>query len=318
MKQWTVYYRNANGTEESQVFEADGKPEVFAILKQKGISAVRIVEGTSAASRRNAAVAPSAKRGLVAGLAVVILAAGAYFLFFSGSGKPEKPSRGKASSAIKEVRPAAGPKTATPIDKGATNVAETVKRPVGNVHKARGSAGSGRVMTLMDGTVVTNKPRAIFKRDFETALMVALRPGGMTGGLFNVLRTKYTDSQILSMLKEMTIAKPDDDPDVKAIKKQVQSLKENILSELADGRSLNAVLNELQATGMRENKKWADALKMRAEAAKMGDPELVQEVIRIKNKELSEQGIRKIPEIKSAGPNDPNPATETMKGNEEK
>ena len=53
---------------------------------------------------------PSPIRGLIAGGAVVVLAAVAYFAFFSGSEKPQNDEVGKKPAKIKEVTPAAAPK----------------------------------------------------------------------------------------------------------------------------------------------------------------------------------------------------------------
>lgn len=61
---------------------------------------------------------PSPVRGLVAGLVVVGLAAGAYFAFFSGAEKPQdEKTAEKERGLIKEVKPAAAPKYAEKVEK---------------------------------------------------------------------------------------------------------------------------------------------------------------------------------------------------------
>lgn len=60
--------------------------------------------GTAAQEKPKAsAKKPSPIRGLVAGLVVVALAAGAYFAFFSGSEKPQKVDTEKAPAPIKDA-----------------------------------------------------------------------------------------------------------------------------------------------------------------------------------------------------------------------
>lgn len=56
---------------------------------------------------------PSPVRGIVAGLAVVVLAVGAYFAFFSGVDTKEETKTDKRPGQIKEVKPAAAPKVST-------------------------------------------------------------------------------------------------------------------------------------------------------------------------------------------------------------
>ena len=76
-------------------------------------------KGTAPAQPKVTPKKPSPIRGLVAGLVVVGLAAGAYFVFFSGGEKsaPAPSTRHQAPSTIKEVTPAAAPKYAEKVEK---------------------------------------------------------------------------------------------------------------------------------------------------------------------------------------------------------
>ena len=47
MKQWTVYFRDKNGSKASVVIEAEDRSGVFAELKRRGISAISVSEGAS-------------------------------------------------------------------------------------------------------------------------------------------------------------------------------------------------------------------------------------------------------------------------------
>ena len=78
MKQWTVYFRDKNGSKASVVIEAEDRSGVFAELKKRGISAISVTEGASNKKPRKAekkAGSPSKGRGLLAA-AIVVLGAG--------------------------------------------------------------------------------------------------------------------------------------------------------------------------------------------------------------------------------------------------
>lgn len=172
-------------------------------------------------------------------------------------------------------------------------VLEAPKPPVQNVTTAHNNR-VGRKMTLIDGTVVTNKTKVIFKRDFEKGLLVAMRPGGISGGLINMIRHKYTDEQIVQMLKEMTIPEEDDDDETRRAKEGVQKAKEEFLLALKDGMTVSEVLDEIRRRGVFESKMRSDAMRMRAEAQRSGDPELVRMSVEYSNKKLEENGVKKI------------------------
>ena len=84
MKQWTVYYRDKNGSKASVVIEAEDRSGVFAELKKRGISAISVTEGASNKKPRKVAKnsASSKGRGLIAA-AIVVLVAGvaAWFMW---------------------------------------------------------------------------------------------------------------------------------------------------------------------------------------------------------------------------------------------
>lgn len=302
MAWFVVKYRKSDGTMTEAEFEAADKSALFKILAEKKISAINIQPGRlSKRSSGRRSVAKRTSRGSSAGLVLGILAVVAvavaafvvWFMFFrsaseSRTGKPiKKISRTVRTPPVKE-RPQ--PSTSNVVEQA---LPVPTPPPVGNVITAR-SSRAGRVMTLMDGTVVTNTPQVIFERDFERGLMVALRPGGMTGGLFRLIRSRYSDEEILAMLKEMTIPDPDDDDVVRQTKENVQALKERALIAISEGASVSQILDELQRQGSMENLIKADAMKLRAEALRTGDPELVRESVKKINEMLEHNGIRKL------------------------
>ena len=162
--------------------------------------------------------------------------------------------------------------------------------PPGNVMTAR-TAKAGRVMTLMDGTVVTNSVERPFKRDLEHSLWVALRPGNMGAGLITTLQRRHSEQEIIAMLKEMTVPEPGDSEGMIRIKQEVQGLKERILLALDSGRTLSDVFDEIRNQGVLESKIKADTMRLRAEAIRSGDAEKVRETIRQANEIRAKQGL---------------------------
>lgn len=302
MEWFTVKYRQPNGAITEAEFEAADKSALFKLLAEKKISAINIQPGRI--SKRSSGSRSVAKRtsrgssvglvlGILAVVAVAVAAFVAWFMFFRSASESttEKPIK-KISRTVRTppVKERPQPSTSNVVEQA---LPVPTPPPVGNVITAR-SSRAGRVMTLMDGTVVTNTPQVIFERDFERGLMVALRPGGMTGGLFRLIRSRYSDEEILAMLKEMTIPDPDDDDVVRQTKENVQALKERALIAISEGASVSQILDELQRQGSMENLIKADAMKLRAEALRTGDPELVRKSVKKINEMLEHNGIRKL------------------------
>lgn len=289
-----VKYRNKSGDVDYINVDAPDRAGVFAVLKERGISAIQVTEGAGKKKPRKAASSGApmsgAFKGILALVAVCVIGAVAYFFVSQPVSKPTKPVEKKVEKKSIEV---VEPEIVERPDVDEVKVVEVEKPeiPISNVITAR-TARTGRVMTLMDGTVVTNMPRQIFKRDFERALMVALRPGGMTRGIFTVVQNKYSDEQILQMLKEMTIPDPDDDDDIKACKNNVQALKERMLIAISEGRTVSDVMYEIRTQGAEENMLRVTAMKARAEAVRSGDAEFVNKTMEVVNNALEKKGLR--------------------------
>lgn len=222
---------------------------------------------------------------------VLAAAVGVVFLL-AGNGKEEETPERPAKKIVKDPKPVNRPKTkkAEALGEVEQKAAEIPVPPVGNVLTAR-TAKAGRVMTLMDGTVITNIVERPFKRDLEHSLWVALRPGNMGAGLLTTLQNRHSEHEIIEMLKEMTVPEEGDSEGMIRIKQEVQELKEKILIELDSGRSLSDVFDEIRNQGVAESKIKADTMRLRAEAIRSGDPEQVRETVRRANEIRAKQGL---------------------------
>ena len=250
---------------------------------------------------------------------VLAAAVGVVFLL-AGNGKEEETPERPAKKIVKDPKPVNRPKTkkAETLGEVEQKAAEIPVPPVGNVLTAR-TAKAGRVMTLMDGTVITNIVERPFKRDLEHSLWVALRPGNMGAGLLTTLQNRHSEHEIIEMLKEMTVPEEGDSEGMIRIKQEVQELKEKILIELDSGRSLSDVFDEIRNQGVAESKINADTMRLRAEAIRSGDPEQVRETVRRANEIRAKQGLEPltVPE-EFQSPDEDAPAKQTYTEFEDK
>ena len=197
--------------------------------------------------------------------------------------KPKKPAAPKPAPKPELVEKPAAPVEVKPVS-------PPKPLPPGNVMTAR-TAKAGRVMTLMDGTVVTNSAERPFKRDLEHSLWVALRPGNMGAGLITTLQRRHSQEEIIAMLKEKVVPEPGDSEGLVRIKREVQELKDRMLQALDTGRSLDSIFDEIRAQGVMESKVKAETMRLRAEAIRTGDPEQVREAVRKANEYRAKNGL---------------------------
>ena len=304
---FTVTYRAKDGALSEETVEAADRAACVAACRARGFAPVSVREGRASARPRSGKSSASPKQKLFTlhfYLFVVIAAIAAIALWWwlasrgnRADAREERSGKSAASpkSAAKRPEPVAKrPEPAATNAPAVVHVADTpTAAPTGKVIKAR-SARSGRVMTLADGTVVTNTPRVFFKRDFERALHVALLPNGMGGTLLRQVRARYTNEQILAMLKERVPPEPGDDPTTVAVKEKVQNFKDEVLRVVNQGASVAEVLDGMTKRKVADGLLRAKALKIRTEALRSEDPETARQGIQAANAVLEENGLRKM------------------------
>lgn len=299
MAAFTISYRLPSGGLKSEVIDAADRASALAQMKARGITPVSVKEGgTIAAAAKVAAKQPAWIKGAIAGVIVVVAAIVVWVLYpaekvdvkakKTNVATRQKPSRAARTTRL-TVREAPPPTVSNAVDL----VVSAPVVPSNRVIVAR-SARSGRVMTLADGTVVTNMPRIHFKRDFDRAIHVALLPNGMGGGLLRQIRLKYTDAQILAMLKEKVDIDPSDDAMVVAVKNTVQNFKVDALRVIDSGSPVSDVLDGMVRRKTEDGLLRAQAAKVRIEALRSDNPDLAKESIRAANSILEQNGIRPI------------------------
>ena len=302
---FTVTYRAKDGALREERVEAADRAGCVAECRRRGIAPTKIAEGGKGKDRDKRGPSREAARGdarppsqrarrpfpqwLIAALIVVAVGVGVWW-WFGGRGATALPAEKPAKHKVEKP---AKPKAEKPKDRAeaqpspvaATNVAQVaaatpaVAAPTGHVIKAR---------------VVTNTPRAFFKRDFEHALHVALMPNGMGGTLLRQVRSRYTDEQILAMLKERVAVEPGDDETTAAVKQKVQSFKDEVLRVIGEGASVSEVLDGMTRRKVEDGILRARAHKIRTEALRSGDPDTARKGIEAANAVLRENGLREM------------------------
>ncbi len=190
-------------------------------------------KGTAPAQPKVTTKKPSPIRGLIAGGAVVVLAAVAYFAFFSGGEKPQDEKRERASSRIKEVKPAAAPK-AEPV---------AVTNEIATQDKSRDQADAKKADTnivwLSKRRYLTHLPNGksvvVYVDDPDAPKKKPTFENGLNNFMVNYIRPGqvvpetpigYTDKDVMDALMEPIKIADEDSDDVKFEKESVAMLRE--------------------------------------------------------------------------------------------
>lgn len=252
MKQWTVTYRDKNGSKASVIIEAEDRVGVFAELKKRGISAISVTEGAVKAKRR--ATGAGVSKGVWGVVAAMVVAAigVVVWLSLSTDDKVEveeapKPKAVKTPAPIPEKpQPAKVEKPEEPapvkIDPNArpTKVGETVngyiKLPSGRLHKVRG------VITNSVSAIQTKGKYEIFEHhcENEIACLLTIQPGqGLVGTpRYNGRFTK----EFLESLKKPIVINDDDSEEDKELKRNVNLAKQELKAAYDRGEDIEKIM----------------------------------------------------------------------------
>lgn len=243
---------------------------------------------------------PSPVRGLIAGGAVVVLAAVAYFAFFSGSEKPQTEKSGKERGRIKEVAPAAAPTNAVPAKPekvveirqvGDGKIMKYVNGkpawmyPRQDYHGPVHTSGQHRVLSTLSKT---------FKNcaDIQIASLLTRRPGDMCIGDPQYERNFV--SEFLRSFKNPAIPEPGDTEEQKELKRAVAEVKGDLKARYDAGEDIAKIMrdadNELRQLGAYK-KELEEQVR---ELSKKDDVSAqdIEDYVAAANKMLEERGIR--------------------------
>ena len=248
---WSVTYRAKGGEQAVDVFEADSRESLFKLLSDRGITAIRIEQGASKRPQpRTQKKPPKAARGIVAGVAVVALAIGAYYFLTTGRGNGEQEAahQPKTPEKIAVATPdPAPPKPVEPkpeptkVDPNArpTKVGEVVNGyvllPSGRLHKRTG---------VITNSVASRAKGAyhIFDHasDNEIACYLSMKPGDALVG-----PARYTGrfkERFLESIKTPIIVTKDDTPEQAQLKRDVIATRLQLKDALDRGEDIEQIM----------------------------------------------------------------------------
>ena len=244
---------------------------------------------------------PSPVRGLVAGLVVVGLAAGAYFAFFSGAEKPQdEKTAEKERGLIKEVKPAAAPKAKEPEPPKVVKPRGPRTRD-GKIHAP---IGKDNVQKLPNGDMIVTDPdgsktlvavrhveppcQHITSNNFERLLMLYAIPGE---DIPPVPTDSFTKEDVIEALTSKVEFKDDDWDETRIRKQGIEELKAIFRQELKEGKTAEEFVRELQARQANEAYTVQTAKEMIMKSLREDDVELSRELAKKLNDHLNQKGL---------------------------
>lgn len=254
---------------------------------------------------------PSPLRGIIAGVVVVGLAAGAYFLFLSGGDpkttKGDPKPKDRAASRIAEVKPAPAstnvhievadekPKRLT---KKGTPIPDKVQPDARGVYRY---PNGQRWVDPNDLHIVRHpKPRVLFKHTSENqiALMLQLDPTRMAPFLVGRRRPydkRFVEDFKASLKDTPVVIDKDDTPEEAEIRRATLETKEELRARMEAGEDIAQIMNDSQKELDRLCQYHDDLRKQVREIISNPDVsnEDVEDFVTAANKLLERQGIKK-------------------------
>ena len=314
---FTVTYREKSGAKAEMEIEASGRAECVSACKARGIAPLSVKEGRSQGARRHSPQdrhdaqdrrrAPFLRVLCVLGV-LGVLVLGAWLWFSREAPRPapaEKPARPKAAKPQPAPRSAPKP-AAKPAATNAPAVVEVARKRESPVAATNGPVvpkgpvytNQVKAMGHIEAIGIDGQPiprhKPIFRKPLERALATGLMPMRSAGVSVAANMRRYTDEQIIAMLKEpVTISKDDTESAIEA-KLNVQELKERVLRHVEEGGSVRDVFEEIDAAACgTAHERHLTRIGLE-EAKRLGDPEVVRAWVEARNKRLRELGMQEI------------------------
>ena len=301
-----VSYRGESGAQESIIIDAATRPQLFAELQKRGISAIRVEETTGKPKKAKPAPStpsarkPSPLRGLLAGLIVIALAVAAWF-YLLPTLEQVKAKKSKKPSLIAEVAPEIAeptqeeeegemkPESVVNLSDEASRVAAFERQRAAMAKKL----GRKKVHNVVTNTMnVAEKP--VYKNATEQIMLMVF--GTEVGDM--PLPLPDIPERDLNRLTEILISKDeisDDDSEDDQLDKEI--LAE---AKLEMGKFIKAGGNPKDFFPYYHNqlelayRERTDSKKLVLETARAGDVDLARQMLHEFNNRLEQKGIKPI------------------------
>lgn len=244
-------------------------------------------------------------RGAIAGAIVVaaVICAAVYFLTDHQTQPAKRPSQTTSPKTSRE-RQVSDTKTeltqAAIAARAAAETAGTTNREMQTEavvpYQTNAVHNAESVIILKDGSRYVPKKQIFHKpieRMFSKAIQPARAPGSMPCAV--MFAERYTDEELIKMMKEKVVIKPDDTPAMVNAKLDVQELKDKVLKHVAEGGSVRDIFEEIDNQAMDEHRENHFTQVGLREARRFGDPEVTKAWIAKRNERLRELGMPEIP-----------------------
>ena len=285
-----VSYRGNNGAQESIIIDAASRPQLFAELQKRGISAIRVEETTGKPKKAKpspstpSARKPSPLRGLLAGLLVISLAVAAWF-YLLPTLEHVKAKKDKKPSLIAEV----APEIAEPSAENAGNAANIRDNSAISSNASRRSPASA-IDNPVEEPAEPPKPHPIFKTPTDQLIWLAVfaSNGASVPPLPRIERSD-TD-RFIESLSEPLVIEPDDPPHIQSMKEKISDVRKDILEIIMQNpdKELYDILNEHREEFNSNLNLYADAKKEYDDLVAQGDEEAA-EIYRVSANAFLEQ-----------------------------
>ena len=321
MMTYLVSYRGKSGRQEQLTLEAPSRVAAFSELSKSGISAIRVEEASgkvrlpkpvaeanppSGGSARPPAIA----KGLVAGVVVVVIAMGAFFLLGrKPSAEPPK-TGGRLPGQIADAKPTLAATNANQrsakdiasefneqakefIKKAVTNEMQWIVPPIDpndpdNALRTRVCQELGSLLSIEPGEPMPPFPYSFL---LEDDMREAKARGEDVGEIDN-----GNKDFIESLAKFKIVAKETDDNHRLAHKEKLLAAQGELLDAIDEGLSVNDTIRaayEFRKRAYKMRTELSDFL--REIAAKETGMDDFKEQVKMVNSKLKEEGIKTIP-----------------------
>lgn len=292
MATYTVSYRGKNGERIEEQFDAPDRNSLFKILADRKISAISVKDGAAPKRKKSSTpskpLPPSVLRGAFAGVVLVALAVVVWLFVSSDTEESVAPSK-KANGEINEYAPSKAGSGA--VTNGIVGSSSELVAAGGNGSSEEDVAGTAKTNNVEDiGIEVCKKVKALQITAVDQLVNMVMTsptdvpppPLPLTAGMEDSLR---------EMLKREITIKPDDEPDIVAMKKRMIENRGKVLALLDEGYTISDVL-------AKEHQMMTDAANLRRDAMKAmkefedeGDEESAKLYMEKANEKLQSLGV---------------------------
>ena len=271
-----VSYRGNDGAQESIIIDAASRPQLFAELQKRGISAIRVEETSGKPKKAKPSPStpsphkPSPLRGLLAGLLVIALAVAAWF-YLLPTLEHVKAKKDKKPALIAEV----APEIAEPRDNSPENAAKGR-----STSTAATTAATESNSLLPDSGATAEEVRPARKNPalkLETDQLISMAtsvPQDVPVPPLPVMSDSDTDKFIEALSTPIEMDEKDSD-DVRRLKESVQSIRLEIaqMMQADPNLTLSEILNEHREIANHNTKCRSDVIDEINELVEAGDLE---------------------------------------------